>query len=385
MKLKKEQAIEIANLMRQRLKIQNEIEIGDFVGKAPDIDFYPDYNLYYDPNRYEIHLGIYGIVDMIKGMLDQTSNTGLTENEEDTDTGSANSTFPTSDLEITVDDETYDKLVEKSKQSDDGSGLIIKREHPKEQSEDGSDKESNENSNDKSRDSKENPSGTSAAKDGKNPDNSGKSMPGEPERGKKERAKDESKDGTEKKDGNQQDKGAEDPQKSNPSDKGIKKGEKIHGKNTEQGYDKDGVLQREKAGSLIEGENTAEEEMRIDEIKKAMLEAAESTNELARKQIDNINRAEAHARKTVGPVVQNNDPVVTAEDVKGICPDFKEMKRVYKLKDKLPPVLAAMGRTLYRKNKRYFKSFVNMEQSYQVREKSFVPLFTEVLGHIQDR
>lgn len=164
------------------------------------------------------------LADMIKGMLDQTSNTGLTENEEDTDTGSANSTFPTSDLEITVDDETYDKLVEKSKQSDDGSGLIIKREHPKEQSEDGSDKESNENSNDKSRDSKENPSGTSAAKDGKNPDNSGKSMPGEPERGKKERAKDESKDGTEKKDGNQQDKGAEDPQKSNPSDKGIKKG-----------------------------------------------------------------------------------------------------------------------------------------------------------------
>ena len=230
------------------------------------------------------------LADMIKGMLDQTSNTGLTENEEDTDTGSANSTFPTSDLEITVDDETYDKLVEKSKQSDDGSGLIIKREHPKEQSEDGSDKESNENSNDKSRDSKENPSGTSAAKDGKNPDNSGKSMPGEPERGKKERAKDESKDGTEKKDGNQQDKGAEDPQKSNPSDKGIKKGEKIHGKNTEQGYDKDGVLQREKAGSLIEGENTAEPE-----------------------------------------------------------------------------------------------NFVNMEQSYQVREKSFVPLFTEVLGHIQDR
>lgn len=599
MKLKKEQAIEIANLMRQSLKIQNEIEFGDFVGKAPDIDFYPDYNLYYDPNRYEIHLGIYGIVDifnveteeefvnavnygrgheaqhrrstattpyqwgiergvemileyisfkeekskrrfrsakdykdfadrvlpsmdifisyqllyqiiggiansiedgrierirsnrfpgfeklriyhrgkfwttqkreyrtyediknsppdilmaitdqilslatcqlysggfvttyantpvmdivkdlmpnisrgimagrtrdmavevieiakklapyiyetcklskedirartvleklladMIKGMLDQTSNTGLTENEEDTDTGSANSTFPTSDLEITVDDETYDKLVEKSKQSDDGSGLIIKREHPKEQSEDGSDKESNENSNDKSRDSKENPSGTSAAKDGKNPDNSGKSMPGEPERGKKERAKDESKDGTEKKDGNQQDKGAEDPQKSNPSDKGIKKGEKIHGKNTEQGYDKDGVLQREKAGFLIEGENTAEEEMRIDEIKKAMLEAAESTNELARKQIDNINRAEAHARKTVGPVVQNNDPVVTAEDVKGICPDFKEMKRVYKLKDKLPPVLAAMGRTLYRKNKRYFKSLSTPNVSF---------------------
>ena len=64
MKLKKEQAIEIANLMRQSLKIQNEIEFGDFVGKAPDIDFYPDYNLYYDPNRYEIHLGIYGIVDI---------------------------------------------------------------------------------------------------------------------------------------------------------------------------------------------------------------------------------------------------------------------------------------------------------------------------------
>ena len=185
------------------------------------------------------------LADMIKGMFDQTPNTGLTENEEDTDTGSANSTFPTSDLEITVDDETYDKLVEKSQQSDDGSGLIIKRKHPKKQSEDGSDKESNENSNDKSRDSKEDPSGTPAAKDGKNPDNSGKSMPGESERGKEERAKDESKDeskdGTEKKDGNQQDEGAEDPRKSAPSDKGIKKGEKVHGKNTEQGYDEDSV------------------------------------------------------------------------------------------------------------------------------------------------
>ena len=305
---------------------------------------------------------------MIKGMFDQTPNTGLTENEEDTDTGSANSTFPTSDLEITVDDETYDKLVEKSQQSDDGSGLIIKRKHPKKQSEDGSDKESNENSNDKSRDSKEDPSGTPAAKDGKNPDNSGKSMPGESERGKEERAKDESKDeskdGTEKKDGNQQDEGAEDPRKSAPSDKGIKKGEKVHGKNTEQGYDEDSVLQREKAGSLIEGENTAEEEVRIDEIRKAMHEAAESTNELARKQIDNINRAEVHARKTIGPVVQNNDSVVTAEDVKGICPHFKEMKRAYKLKDKLPPVLAAMGRTLYRKNKRYFKSLSTPNVSF---------------------
>lgn len=226
------------------------------------------------------------LADMIKSMIDNMPDTGLGEIDEDTDDGSANSTFQNTDLVITLDDETYDKLVKNSKSSKDGNGLMIKREHPKE----------------------------IKKKDENESEDTGKDI------------------------------------KTNTDQTGIEESKSKQGEECSNGNDS-------KNNSGV-GSGT------LEEVKKAMQEAAESTNEMAKKQIDSINRSDIHARKTQGSVVSNSDKAITSEDVKGICPQFKELRREYKLKDRLPPVLAAQARTLYRKNKKYFKSLSTPNVSY---------------------
>lgn len=68
---------------------------------------------------------------------------------EDDDTDSMNTMLPNSDLTITLPDETYDKLMEKMKKKEggSGSGITILREHPKEEENYDSDSSSGSNSN----------------------------------------------------------------------------------------------------------------------------------------------------------------------------------------------------------------------------------------------
>lgn len=62
--LTKEEVMALAKKHRTGLKIQNEIGFGDRKRKAPGIDFYPDYEQFFDPNTYSIHIGCYGVAEL---------------------------------------------------------------------------------------------------------------------------------------------------------------------------------------------------------------------------------------------------------------------------------------------------------------------------------
>jgi len=81
---------------------------------------------------------------IMEGMLDGEPDFDLSETDEDEDeNGSPLSTFPKSDLVITVPDEVFDRLSKNAKGKGEG-GIMIKREHPKDddKKENGSDSDS---------------------------------------------------------------------------------------------------------------------------------------------------------------------------------------------------------------------------------------------------
>ena len=272
------------------------------------------------------------LADMIKAMVDNLpENTGLSEKDEDTDEGGMNSTFPHSDLVVTLDDETYDKLMERSPKGDDSSGLMVRREHPKEEKSEEKNEENPSNgksdaasSNQKGKDKPEDKSGQNGSE-------------------KKNCSKDESSDDQSE---STPDKGEKSAKSSQTSASGNVSGE----------TNADSTLE---TGKMSEGRDCD-----MDSVLKAMKEAAESVEEAAKQEIDNINASAAREYKAKGKVVEDLSKTITAEDVKGICPYFKELKRAYKLTDKLPPVLASRGKTLLRKNRQYFKSLSTPNVSF---------------------
>ena len=290
--------------------------------------------------------------ELLKDMAGRTPSHDLSEKDEEEAPQSANTVFPSSDLVITVDDETYDKLMENAQaSSEDGSGLMIRREHPKEDDvSKGPDPDENESSvpgEEKKETPKEIKSGSGSPKE--DGSSSGSSAEGE--------SSEETKDGS----GHgcsETEKGSDkDPRRSSGNSGGTSEKMKISAESSAaEGEGKKGGKTSASGAGGGEGDMEA--------VEKAMKEAAEKTNELASKQIDTINRTRAHVAKTSGKVVQNGDHEVSPKDVKDICSRFKEVRRKYKLKDKLPPVLASEGRTLYRKNRRYFKSLSTPNVSF---------------------
>lgn len=72
---------------------------------------------------------------MIESMIEQgLGNSELTEQNEDIEEQVGSSLFDHSDLVITLDDDTYDKLEKESRlSSNKQSGIMVRREHPKEE------------------------------------------------------------------------------------------------------------------------------------------------------------------------------------------------------------------------------------------------------------
>ena len=60
----KTEAMNFAYRISPSLKVMNSIGFADMSIKPPEINFYPDKEMYFDPNAYEIHIGVYGIVDL---------------------------------------------------------------------------------------------------------------------------------------------------------------------------------------------------------------------------------------------------------------------------------------------------------------------------------
>lgn len=323
---------------------------------------------------------------LIKAAVDAMPDTGLTEKDEDTDDGGANTTFPVSDLVVTLDDETYDKLAAKAKDKNGSSGgIMIRREHPKEEEEkqeekpqqaggkepSGEEKPSDGAQNARQAAGPQKDTGSASGpgagrKPGKEPDDGGTgASPADGREGKPEKPsqQDVPQTGASQEDTEAEEKGAFSGAK--PDTDGQPAGEQA-GSHPE-GSEGAGTGGRPLGGGAMQAGKNADpdkEEADMQEIEAAMKAAAESSWEAAKAEINTVNTHTAHARSTGKIDVPDTDKPVKPEDVKDICPCFKEVKRAYKLTDHLPVVLAARGRTLLRKNEQYFRSLSTPNISY---------------------
>ena len=64
--LSQSEAMELADRLTNALKLMNYIGFADCDVPAPEINFYSDNEQYYDSGADEIHLGVYGILDMFR-------------------------------------------------------------------------------------------------------------------------------------------------------------------------------------------------------------------------------------------------------------------------------------------------------------------------------
>ena len=316
--------------------------------------------------------------------MDPSKMANTSEREEEQDDGIPMPVFPMSDLVITLDDETYDKLMEKSKQSGKGGGgIMIKREHPKEeeQKEDG---EGNGNGSGSKSDSKEsdkdgNGSGSNG-KETKDSENKGSgSSQGD---GEKSNDENESSSGDSNKSGDGHD-GQSGSNSSNGEGNGSQSSQSASkgqnnlsnkngansGKNGQNGDSKPYSKEYSHSEGVACDSNNSNQgshqsgggeggsaEMVLEQMKKAAQECREDVTD----KLSNINQSVEHTAKTNrgnAPIVANKDKPITPEEVKDICSrGFKEETRKYKLDQQLPPVLNARAKAFRKKNERYFKS-----------------------------
>lgn len=238
--------------------------------------------------------------------------TGLSEQDEDTDDGSLNTALPEADL--VVDRETFDKLKEST--SEEGNIAVrcedeVRGEGP---GDDGQKGATNVNGQDE--DASDRPDENSKVKGNKT------------ETDKKEESDDSDQD---------PDNAASDHQEGNPHPS-----------------EDDGHVQMD--GVTGDGANTPQSSV-DNTITEAMNKAEERTTERAKTDLNNMAEDFARERKERRREVHDNHKPITAEDVR-LPKDihFQEKKRKYPLSEQLPPVVREKGRTLYRKNLRYFKS-----------------------------
>lgn len=104
----------------------------------------------------------------------------------------------------------------------------------------------------------------------------------------------------------------------------------------------------------------------IDAIEQAMKQAAEQLNANNSDMVDSVNKtakAEAEQRRADAKRTSTKIQKVKLEDVKDICPNFKELRRKYKVNEQLPAVRLQDGRTF----RRWFEKFLKSKKSPAVR------------------
>jgi len=337
------------------------------------------------------------LAEMIKKMVESSpmiEGSNISEKNEELDTGeNLSSVFQNSDLCITLDDETYDKLMENRKEGNKSGGLMVKREHPKE--EESNDGQSSDGKSDgKKPDGKKSGSrqsskddlsdgqnvldssagnGSSSEKDGKEDTKgaSGQSSDDSGEdTGKESSTASSSKEN--KKDAadavsmltpeEYEDTGAKSPEGKNnkaSDSEGTDDGEdgstSSESKSSVQDTVQDIASKGDRKALRKDGEEnlgTANEA----EILKAMKEAAQSARLDSERQIESVNQGTAKAKSTAKKKEVLKTEPVDPRKFKDICGNFKEVRRAYKLKEKTPAVMQARINAFARKNRRYLRS-----------------------------
>ena len=333
------------------------------------------------------------LADYIKAMVDNLPETGLDRHNEEKNTGSKSSLFDHSDLVITLDDETYDKLMENASPNDDGDGgLMIRREHPKENKDSGSEKTDDQSSAGSNGESSENressETGESAqagnsSKNGDTSENEEASTNGNASK-KEESSKngdssknaesaqdgeasqnmDSSKSGSRseesKEDNVSSGSNANEQTETNESSDEIKNTSESSSEACDASKDTSSAdtndSKAESGNAAKQAENITESTSDIeDAILAAMKEAASQENAISNEDIKRTAETVNQVKKTQAKEVLDTQKDVT-DQMQDICKNFQEHKRAYKLTEALPSILNARGRALRRKNEMYFRS-----------------------------
>ena len=304
------------------------------------------------------------LLSQLISQMDPSQLAPTSEREEEQDEGIPLSVFPQSDLVITLPDDVYDKLMEKSKESgkNQGGGLMVRREHPKEEDNESSEDGKGSGSGSKGKDDQEKKEGQGSS--------SGNSNDSQDKNG--------SSDGS----GSQQDENGQPGQDGN--------GENSTSPSNQSGQDANGSSQsKSQAGSQSDAKeyslgddrsgqnNTSEQgshsagggrEGTEEMVKQQMAEAAKECRYDASEKITNINQSAQHTSNTNrgnAPVLENSDKEVTQKDVADVCSrGFKETRRTYQLDKQLPPMLNRRAKTFRKRNERYFKSLSTPNVTY---------------------
>lgn len=317
------------------------------------------------------------IADMIKALVDSMPDTGLSERDEDTDEGSLNSTFPSSDLVVTLDDETYDKLVRNTRKGGGSGGIMVTREHPlpEDESHEGSEGKESESGN-----GPEGPKGPSTpGTKGSTSSEKSKGPEGEENSSGNGSASPEG-EGSSSGNGSNAPEGEipkEEENSPGAGDKGTEGDGKEDGKEVpwEQEYarSESSPPSSGKSPEREEGSKNASKfdpkkasNASLNAVEKAMQEAAEKVTADMASQITNVNvnstyeyRRDVRAKQAAKQKAEADTKPLRSSFAEefGLDKDsFEELMRKYKVTDNLPPDLARRAAVLRRKNEMYFKS-----------------------------
>ena len=346
---------------RTRVMADNVVEIAKLL--APYIYSVCKYNPSEAQKMFEKMLA--QMIAQMISQMDPDKMAPTSEREEEQDDGIPMPVFPMSDLVITLDDETYDKLMEKAQKSGKGGGgIMVKREHPKEEEQKDGDEEGSSSGNSSKSDEKKDGKSSGQGKDGEKSDkNNSDSSNGNGQKGDKngqssgegqQDADDQNGQG-----GNNSNNQSSNSRNSSQSNGNSKSGDGQTSGEYSKEYSRSeggGVGESNQGSHQSGGGEGGSSEMVMEQMKKAAQECREDVTDL----IANINQSIEHTAKTNrgnAPVINNNDKPITKEEVKDICSHgFEEKKRMYKLDQQLPPVLNARAKSFRKKNERYFKS-----------------------------
>ena len=288
------------------------------------------------------------LADLLKSIIDH-SEFNLSENDEEEDDGSSNSTFPFSDLTVTLDDETYDKLMNNSNKSknSDGNGINIRREHPKD---------------DEKKESKDDTNGSGSNK--QSSDEKSDSESNKESQSSDSKSKQEAKDSSEKRSENSSGQESIENNKDSKSDKASKQSSKPNS-DSESSDGQDSTGNENSVKNLSKDEVKQKEK----EIEKAMEQAATQAKADAEKRIESVDTAYVAEKKAAQSKqgsfkeTTDNSKPISSESMRDIC-NFAEVKRKYKITEILPPDINMRGKTLRKKNQSYFKGLCTPNISY---------------------
>lgn len=356
--------------------------------------------------------------NMIRSMIERAVENdlyspggNLSENDEKKDDGGIpKSTFPMTDLVVTLPDDVYDKLMENAGDGEEGN-ILVRREHPKEEITDGenepdsekehsketsdgreggkksSNNESEENGNalsegnvsDEGGSDVESQTGTGSSSEGSMSEEDNAECGSNS--GSSENAKENaSKENNEKSGGSDGSSGNSEGSNDSDATMSLSDGNSFEETNTDEtsssakndtaeaAGDKKAACESESfsggnsdksaddGGSRGRGTSDSFGNEISQAILDAIKEAAERTRQETEETVSNVNTHIAHEHRT-REVVPDNEPVLSPKEMeKEIGHRFRELKRAYDVKDRLPSVLQARGRAMFRKNQRYFKS-----------------------------